>query len=271
MTDGTILMSAEEIDRALSRIAHQVLEFTGGTRELALCGIHTRGVPLARRLAWKIAQAGEVAPPVGILDINLYRDDLTTGGDRPVVRTTDVPFRIAEREVVLVDDVLFTGRTIRAAMDALTDLGRPRAIRLAVLIDRGGRELPIQPDFAGRTFTIQPTETIDLRLAEIDGGPDQVLLRKSSEIAAARAAARERLAALTPKAAPGAKPATGKPVKGGGASARPASRKSKGAGRKGPKKAAGPEKAGRPKKAEAARPEKAGSRKPGSHKKKGKR
>ena len=200
MSDGTVLMSAEEIDRALSRIAHQVLEYTGGAGEVALVGIHTRGVPLARRLAWKIAQAGEAAPPVGILDINMYRDDLSSA-DSPIVRRTDLPFKIDEKQVVLVDDVLFTGRTIRAALDALIDLGRPRAIRLAVLVDRGSRELPIQPDFCGRTFTVQQDQLVDVRLAEIDGGPDQVLLLLKSDLEA-RAAARRIVLASQTRAAP---------------------------------------------------------------------
>lgn len=200
MTDGTVLMTAEEIDRALSRIAHQVLDKTGGPRDLAFVGIHTRGVPLARRIAWKIAQAGEDAPPVGILDINLYRDDLTHVDETPIVRRTELPFKIAERQIVLVDDVLFTGRTIRAAMDALSDLGRPRVIRLACLIDRGGRELPIQPDFCGRTFTVHSDQLVEVRLAEMDGGPDGVTLRSKAAALAARAqkeaAAREAGAAL---------------------------------------------------------------------------
>lgn len=186
MSEGTVLMTAEEIDRALSRIAHQVLEHCGGAKGLALVGIYTRGVPLARRLAWKIAQAGEEAPPVGILDINLYRDDLSAAGGTPQVRRTELPFKVDGRRIVLVDDVLYTGRTIRSAMDALIDLGRPALIHLAVLIDRGGRELPIQSDFCGRTFTVLPQEVVEVRVAEIDGGPDRVLVRGREEVLAER-------------------------------------------------------------------------------------
>jgi pyrimidine operon attenuation protein / uracil phosphoribosyltransferase len=212
MSDGTILMSAEEIDRALSRIAHQVLEYTGGSREVALVGIHTRGVPLARRLAWKIAQAGEDAPPVGILDINMYRDDLSSA-ESPIVRRTELPFKVDEKQIVLVDDVLFTGRTIRAALDALIDLGRPRAIRLAVLVDRGSRELPIQPDFCGRTFTVRQEQLVEVRLAEIDGGPDQVLLLLKADLEA-RAAARRLALSRGPNAKAGPRsPAAAAPVK----------------------------------------------------------
>jgi pyrimidine operon attenuation protein/uracil phosphoribosyltransferase len=132
-------------------------------------------------LSAKIARAGEEAPPVGILDINLYRDDLSLAADHPVVRRTEVPFNVGERQVVLVDDVLFTGRTIRAAMDALTDLGRPAAIRLAVLVDRGARELPIQPDFCGRTLSVRRDQEIVVRLAEIDGA-DEVLLMSRAQV-----------------------------------------------------------------------------------------
>jgi pyrimidine operon attenuation protein/uracil phosphoribosyltransferase len=194
MSNRTVLMNAADIDRALSRIAHQVLEYTAGRKDLALVGIHTRGAPLARRLAAKIARAGEETPPVGMLDINLYRDDLSLGGDHPVVRRTELPFRVAEREVVLVDDVLFTGRTIRAAMDALIDLGRPRAIRLAVLVDRGARELPIQPDFCGRSVTVAPNQEIVVRLSEIDGGPDQVTLLSKAQAESQRRRAARRIA-----------------------------------------------------------------------------
>ena len=201
MNEGAVLMNAEEIDRALSRIAHQVLEQAGGAKELALVGIHTRGVPLARRLAWKIAQAGEELPPVGILDINMYRDDLSHAEDHPVVRRTELPFKVADRHIVLVDDVLYTGRTIRAAMDALSDLGRPRTIRLAVLIDRGGRELPIQSDFVGRFFPVGPEEVVEVALAEIDGGPDLVRVRSREEMRRAAEEARRRLAEAAPRAA----------------------------------------------------------------------
>ncbi|MBP7148105.1 MAG: bifunctional pyr operon transcriptional regulator/uracil phosphoribosyltransferase PyrR [Acidobacteria bacterium] len=176
MSAGTVLMNAEEIDRALARMAHQILEVAGEPNDLALVGIRNRGVPLARRLAQRIAHAQDVEPAVGTLDINLYRDDLSIVAAHPVVRRTEIPFPIEEKRIVLVDDVLYTGRTIRAAMDALIDLGRPRVIRLAVLIDRGGRELPIHADFVGRTFMVGPEQLVDVRLSESDGGPDEVLL-----------------------------------------------------------------------------------------------
>jgi len=176
MTAATVLMNAEEIDHALDRLAHQILEVAGETDGMLLVGIHTRGVPLARRLARKIAGTGRGEPPVGILDINLYRDDLSQTADHPIVRRTEIPVRLSGRHVVLVDDVLYTGRTIRAAMDALTDFGRPRAIRLAVLIDRGGRELPIHADFVGRTFMVGPEQLVDVQLGETDGRTDRVVL-----------------------------------------------------------------------------------------------
>ena len=177
MTEGMVLIRADEIDRALARIAHQVLEEGGEGEDLALVGIQTRGVPLARRLARKLAEMGVAEPPVGILDINLYRDDLSRVAAHPVVRRTEIPFPVEDRRIVLVDDVLYTGRTVRAALDALTDLGRPRLIRLAVLVDRGGREMPIQPDFVGRHFSAGEDQLIDVLLAETDGGPDRVVLR----------------------------------------------------------------------------------------------
>src|SRR5262249_20028999 len=135
------------------------------------------GVPLARRLASKIAAIDGVAPPVGLLDINLYRDDLSRIAEHPVLRRTEIPFELDDRAVVLVDDVLFTGRTVRAALDALMDLGRPRRIQLAVLVDRGHRELPVKADFVGKNLPTSPTELVEVRLAETDGA-DEVLIAK---------------------------------------------------------------------------------------------
>jgi pyrimidine operon attenuation protein/uracil phosphoribosyltransferase len=215
MSVGTVLMNAEEIDRALARLAHQIMEVAGESGGVVLVGIHTRGVPLARRLARKIAAAGREEPAVGILDINLYRDDLSQTFDHPIVRRTEVPLPLSGKRIVLVDDVLYTGRTIRAAMDALTDLGRPRAVKLAVLIDRGGRELPIHADFVGRTFMVGPDQLVDVQLGETDGTNDRVVLRthepkhpRKAETAALPAAAKVRPgAAKKAKRAPGPKPA----------------------------------------------------------------
>jgi pyrimidine operon attenuation protein/uracil phosphoribosyltransferase len=179
MSEPTVLMSASDIDRALARIAHQVVEAVESGTGFALVGIHTRGVPLAQRLAERIEAAGLERPAVGVLDMNLYRDDLSRAGDHPILHRTHIPFAIEDRQVILVDDVLYTGRTVRAAMDALIDLGRPQAIRLAVLIDRGGRELPIHADFLGRSFTVLPDRIVDVMLSEIDDGEDRIVLREA--------------------------------------------------------------------------------------------
>ena len=172
------LMSQDEIQRALSRIAHEVLERNRGVDDLVLVGMHTRGVPLARRLADRIRRFEGRDVPVGALDIQLYRDDLTVRGliaNPP----TDIPVSIADAKVVLVDDVLFTGRSIRAAMDALMDLGRPRLIQLAVLVDRGHRELPIRADYAGKNVPTSTGERVEVRLAETDG-EDAVVIQRAA-------------------------------------------------------------------------------------------
>jgi len=157
------------MDRALTRMAHEVLEKHKGVEKLALVGIRSRGVPLARRLAGKIQSIEGREVPVGILDINLYRDDLTAIADHPVLRKTEIPFSVDGRKVILVDDVLFTGRTIRAALDALIDLGRPRLIQLCVLVDRGHRELPIRADFVGKNVPTSLDQQIKVCLKESDG------------------------------------------------------------------------------------------------------
>ncbi len=149
---SSLLMNAEEMGRAITRIAHEILEKNNGTRDLALVGIRTRGVVLATRLRERIADIENTTVDMGILDITLYRDDLGTSKDKPVLRDTDIPFAIDGKKVVLCDDVLFTGRTIRAAIDALVDFGRPAQVQLAVLIDRGHRELPIRPISSGKIF-----------------------------------------------------------------------------------------------------------------------
>jgi len=166
------------IDRALTRIAHEILERTQGTEELALVGIKTRGVTLAQRLAEKIRAIERTAPPVGALDITLYRDDLGTLAEQPAVKGTEVAFPLKEKVVVLVDDVLFTGRTIRAALDALIDLGRPRLIQLAVLVDRGHRELPIRPDYVGKNLPTSPGERVAVKLREQDGQDRVVIMER---------------------------------------------------------------------------------------------
>jgi pyrimidine operon attenuation protein/uracil phosphoribosyltransferase len=163
------IMTADEIRRALVRIGHEVVEKHGGTSGLALVGIQRRGVPLADRLALDIAEHEGVAVPVGALDITFYRDDLSLVAHQPIVKGTDLPFDLNGLTLVIVDDVLYTGRTVRAAMDALMDFGRPRAIRLAVLIDRGHRELPVRADHVGKNVPTAHEEIIHVRLVEVDG------------------------------------------------------------------------------------------------------
>jgi pyrimidine operon attenuation protein/uracil phosphoribosyltransferase len=162
------LMAPEEIERTLQRLAHEIVEKSGGTSNVVLIGVRRRGVPLANRLAKTIKGFSNVDVPVGTLDITLYRDDLSTVAPQPVVQSTEIPFVVDDRDVVLVDDVLYTGRTARAAMNGLFDLGRPKSIRMLVLIDRGHRELPIEATFIGRTVTTSDTEIIEVRLQEID-------------------------------------------------------------------------------------------------------
>ncbi|MFQ5481341.1 MAG: bifunctional pyr operon transcriptional regulator/uracil phosphoribosyltransferase PyrR [Nitrospinaceae bacterium] len=169
---------AEEIQRALTRIAHEILERNKGTRNLALVGIRTRGVTLAKRLVNKIEEIEKVKPPLGILDITLYRDDVGTGKQNPVLMATDISFPVEGKTIVLVDDVLFTGRTIRAAIDALMDFGRPRGVQLAVLVDRGHRELPIRADFIGKNLPTSRSMRVQVQLQE-DDGEDCVLVRQA--------------------------------------------------------------------------------------------
>ena len=171
-----IILTTDEVRRALVRIAHEILERNGGAQDLVLVGLHSRGVPLAWRLAGLIAEYEGADLPVGALDIGLYRDDASSGL-RPVMRLTDIPVDIHGRRVVLVDDVLYTGRTIRAAMDALTDFGRPTEIQLAVLVDRGHRELPITADYVGKNVPTALDEEVGVRVEEIDGADQVVLLR----------------------------------------------------------------------------------------------
>ncbi len=163
------LLSAAEIDRTLNRLAHEIVEKSSGHPDLALIGGRRGGVPRSQRLAKTMREFAKVDVPVGTLDITLYRDDLSTVASQPVVQSTEIPFPVDGRDLVLVDDVLYTGRTIRAAMNGLFDLGRPRRIRLCVLIDRGHRELPIEASFVGRNVQTTDTEIIEVRLQEIDG------------------------------------------------------------------------------------------------------
>jgi len=171
------ILSSQEIGRALQRIAHEILERNNGAHGLVLVGMHTRGVPLASRLARSISEFEGENVPMGALDISLYRDDVS-GGARPLMRPTDIPIDIQGRRVVLVDDVLYTGRTIRAAMDALNDFGRPIAIQLAVLVDRGHRELPIKADYVGKNVPTSIDEIVEVRVNEIDGVDEVLLTRK---------------------------------------------------------------------------------------------
>jgi pyrimidine operon attenuation protein/uracil phosphoribosyltransferase len=186
-----VVMDADRVSRSLARIAHEILERNRGLDELALVGIRTRGVPIAKRLAHAIHDIasqhstqpdGQAAAeiPTGALDITLYRDDLMRHpvGPQPVVRRTEIPFSIDDRRILLVDDVLYTGRTIRAALDALVDLGRPRAIQLVVLVDRGHRELPIKADYVGKNLPTSLSQSVQVHLKEVDGR-DEVEIQES--------------------------------------------------------------------------------------------
>ncbi len=178
MKEKAQLLDKDTISRSLMRIAHEILEKNKGIQDLCLLGIRNRGAHLAKRLADCIQQIENASPLVGILDITLYRDDLTLIATQPVVHKTEIDFDISGKNVVLVDDVLYTGRTIRAALDALIDLGRPKTIQLAVLIDRGHRELPIRADFVGKNIPTAKNETVDVRLEEVDGKDEVVIIEK---------------------------------------------------------------------------------------------
>jgi len=164
-----VIMTPEDIRRTLVRITHEIIERNKSTDNLVLVGMHTRGVPLASRLAGNISAFYSTGVPVGSLDISLYRDDLSSLNQQPTVKRTDIPVSIEGKSIVLVDDVLYTGRSTRAAMDALTDLGRPQSIQLAVLVDRGHRELPIRADYVGKNVPSSRHEEIKVRLKETDG------------------------------------------------------------------------------------------------------
>jgi pyrimidine operon attenuation protein/uracil phosphoribosyltransferase len=170
-------MDADRMSRALTRIAHEILERNRGLDDVALVGIRTRGVPLARRIAGALRDINGDDVPTGALDITLYRDDLMRHavGPQPLVRRTEIPFSIDDRKIMLVDDVLYTGRTIRAALDALIDFGRPRVIQLIVLVDRGHRELPIKADYVGKNLPTSLRQSVQVRLHEIDGADEIVI------------------------------------------------------------------------------------------------
>ena len=180
-----LVIDAVRMSRTLARIAHEIVERNRGVEELAFVGIRTRGVPLARRLAATVNEIAGANVPVGILDITLYRDDLMrhTVGPQPLVRLTDIPFSIDDRRILLVDDVLFTGRTVRAGIEALFDYGRPARVQLAVLADRGHRELPIRPDYVGKNLPTARAERVNVCVEEIDGR-DEVTISTVTEVPA---------------------------------------------------------------------------------------
>jgi pyrimidine operon attenuation protein/uracil phosphoribosyltransferase len=174
------LMSASEIERTLVRLAHEIIEKNNGAKDIGLVGIRRRGVFIAQRLGEMISRIEKSPVPVGTLDITLYRDDLSTLGPKPVVQKGEVGFPITGKDIVLVDDVLYTGRTTRAALDALFSQGRPRRVRLCVLIDRGHRELPIEASFVGRKIQTTDREIIEVQLREVDGAEKVLLVEKQS-------------------------------------------------------------------------------------------
>lgn len=178
MKEKTKILDKESLNRCLMRIAHEILEKNKEVKEICLVGIRNRGAFIAKRLADCIEQIEKEKVCVGILDITLYRDDLALASGQPVVRKTEIDFDINGKNIVLVDDVLYTGRTIRAAMDALIDLGRPKSVQLAVLVDRGHRELPIRADYVGKNIPTAKNETVEVRLQETDGIDEVIIMEK---------------------------------------------------------------------------------------------
>lgn len=177
-----MVLDAQGVERALARVTHEILERNKGVEDLVFIGVRSLGVEIAERLAAKAAAIEGVEVPRGVIDITLYRDDLSRAAQQPAVKGTDIPFDIDDRQVVLVDDVLYTGRTVRAALDALMDLGRPRCVQLAVLIDRGHRELPIRPDYVGKNLPTSRGERVNVRVEELDG-VDEVTISEHHEVA----------------------------------------------------------------------------------------
>lgn len=181
MVEKARIMSEDDMRRAISRLSHEIIERNGGPSEVVICGIRTRGAYLAERIVRKIVEIESTKVPLGILDITLYRDDLQTVAKQPVVRSTQIPVSIVDKHVILVDDVLYTGRTIRAAMDEVIDFGRPKTIQLAVLVDRGHREFPIRADFVGKNVPTSQTEIVKVQFAEVDGGDSVTVLEFADE------------------------------------------------------------------------------------------
>jgi len=175
------IMSEDDMRRAISRLSHEILERNGGPDGIVICGIRTRGQFLADRIVHKIHEIDGVRVPQGILDITLYRDDLQTIAKQPVVRSTQIPVSIVDKHMVLVDDVLYTGRTVRAAMDEIIDFGRPRTIQLAVLVDRGHREFPIRADYVGKNVPTSQTEVVKVQFMEVDGKDSVVVCEVGGE------------------------------------------------------------------------------------------
>jgi pyrimidine operon attenuation protein/uracil phosphoribosyltransferase len=178
MREKAKILDQDTIRRCLMRLAHEILEKNKGIKNLCLIGIRNRGAYLAKRLADYISRIEAEGVPVGILDITLYRDDLTLIAPQPVVHKTEIDFDITDKNIVLVDDVLYTGRTVRAALDALVDFGRPKSTQLAVLIDRGHRELPIRADYVGKNIPTAANETVEVRLSEVDGQDEAIIVQK---------------------------------------------------------------------------------------------
>jgi pyrimidine operon attenuation protein/uracil phosphoribosyltransferase len=173
--EKAVLMDANAISRALTRISHEILERNKGLSELVIIGIQRRGVPMAKRIAGILETIESVRPPVGILDITFYRDDLSMLSAHPIVNGTDIPFDVNDKTIVLVDDVLYTGRTVRASIEALFDMGRPASIQLAIMVDRGHRQLPVRADYVGKNVPTSNSESIRVELSEVDGA-DRVVL-----------------------------------------------------------------------------------------------
>ena len=179
LNNKTTILTQDEIDRAVTRISHEILEKNKGSKDLAIIGIRTRGYFIAKRIAKSITTIDGTDLPVGALDITLYRDDLSVISEQPVMHKTEIDFDIEGKYIILVDDVLYTGRTIRCALDALIDFGRPKGIQLAVLVDRGHRELPIRADYVGKNLPTSQKELVEVKLQEVDGEEDIVFIEEA--------------------------------------------------------------------------------------------